>query len=94
MNPEAVQTFSRPGCPNLREIANESEKLITYVASEMKFTRRCSRDLLGSRQAVIWELTDARHAPHRAGHPPAGEPARFRRSTDWHPNDVGGASFD
>jgi DNA polymerase-3 subunit delta len=60
MNPEAVQAFRELVAPNLREIANELEKLITYVGKRNEILPEDVRAICSaSRQAVIWELTDA-----------------------------------
>jgi DNA polymerase-3 subunit delta len=60
MNPEAVQVFRELVAPNLREIANELEKLFTYVGKRTAVTKEDVRAICSaSRQAVIWELTDA-----------------------------------
>jgi DNA polymerase-3 subunit delta len=60
MNPEAVQVFRDLVAPNLREIANELEKLITYVGKRNEILPEDVRAICSaSRQAVIWELTDA-----------------------------------
>jgi DNA polymerase III subunit delta len=57
---EAVQTFRELVAPNLREIANELEKLFTYVGKRSEVTKEDVRAICSaSRQAVIWELTDA-----------------------------------
>jgi DNA polymerase-3 subunit delta len=57
---DAVQTFRELVAPNLREIANELEKLFTYVGKRSEVTREDVRAICSaSRQAVIWELTDA-----------------------------------
>ena len=60
MGAEAVQTFRELVAPNLREIANELEKLFTYVGKRSDVTKEDVRAVCSvSRQAVIWELTDA-----------------------------------
>lgn len=60
MGAEAVQTFRELVAPNLREIANELEKLFTYVGKRSEVTKEDVRAICSvSRQAVIWELTDA-----------------------------------
>jgi DNA polymerase-3 subunit delta len=60
MNPEAVQAFRELVAPNLREIANELEKLFVYVGKRAAVTKEDVRAICSaSRQAVIWELTDA-----------------------------------
>jgi len=60
MNPEAVQAFRELVAPNLREIVNELEKLFTYVGKRTAITKEDVRAICSaSRQAVIWELTDA-----------------------------------
>ena len=59
MDPEAVHAFRELVAPNLREIANELEKLITYVGKRNDITKEDVRAICSaSRQAVIWELTD------------------------------------
>jgi DNA polymerase-3 subunit delta len=68
MNPEAVHAFRELVAPNLREIANELEKLITYVGKRNEILPEDVRAICSaSRQAVIWELTDALGA-RRAAH--------------------------
>ena len=66
MSAEAVQAFRELVAPNLREIANELEKLFTYVGKRPAIAKEDVRAICSaSRQAVIWELTDAlggRHA--------------------------------
>ena len=60
MNPDAVQVFRELVAPNLREIANELEKLFVYVGKRTAVTKDDVRAICStSRQAVIWELTDA-----------------------------------
>jgi len=60
MNPEAVHAFRELVAPTLREIANELEKLFTYVGKRAAVTKEDIRAICSaSRQAVIWELTDA-----------------------------------
>ena len=60
MAPDAVQVFRELVAPNLREIANELEKLFTYVGKRNAVTKEDVRAVCSvSRQAVIWELTDA-----------------------------------
>jgi DNA polymerase-3 subunit delta len=67
MNVEAVQAFRELVAPNLREIANELEKLITYVGKRNEILPEDVRAICSaSRQAVIWELTDALGARHIA----------------------------
>jgi DNA polymerase III subunit delta len=57
---DAVQTFRELVAPNLREIANELEKLFTYVGKRGEVIKEDVRAICSaSRQAVIWELTDA-----------------------------------
>ena len=60
MTGDAVAAFRELVAPNLREIANELEKLVCYVGPRPVIT---GADVLAicsvSRQAVIWELTDA-----------------------------------
>ncbi len=60
MSPDAVQAFRELVAPNLREIANELEKLFVYVGKRTAVTQEDVRAICSaSRQAVIWELTDA-----------------------------------
>ena len=60
MSAEAVQAFRELVAPNLREIANELEKLFTYVGKRPAVAKEDVRAICSaSRQAVIWELTDA-----------------------------------
>ena len=60
MGPDAVQAFRDLVAPTLREIANELEKLITYIGKRPEITKEDVRAICSaSRQAVIWELTDA-----------------------------------
>ncbi len=60
MNPDGVQAFRELVAPTLREIANELEKLFLYVGKRREITREDVRAICSaSRQAVIWELTDA-----------------------------------
>ena len=60
MNPDAVQAFRELVAPTLREIANELEKLFLYVGKRRDITKEDVRAICSaSRQAVIWELTDA-----------------------------------
>jgi DNA polymerase-3 subunit delta len=60
MTAEAVHVFRELVSPNLREIANELEKLFTYVGKRTAITKEDVRAICSaSRQAVIWELTDA-----------------------------------
>ncbi|HUI07040.1 MAG TPA: DNA polymerase III subunit delta [Verrucomicrobiae bacterium] len=60
MNPEAVQAFRELVAPSLREIANELEKLFLYVGKRREITADDVRAICSAtRQAVIWELTDA-----------------------------------
>jgi len=60
MNPDAVQVFRELVAPTLREIANELEKLFLYVGKRREITRDDVRAICSAtRQAVIWQLTDA-----------------------------------
>jgi len=60
MDADAVQAFRELVAPNLREIANELEKLFTYVGKRTAATKEDVHAICSvSRQAVIWELTDA-----------------------------------
>ena len=57
---DANALFRELVAPNLREIANELEKLFCYVGSRPEITAADVRAICSvSRQAVIWELTDA-----------------------------------
>ncbi len=57
---EALETFRQMVEPSLREIANELEKLCLYVGARPEITAADVRAICSaSRQAVIWELTDA-----------------------------------
>jgi len=58
--PDAVQAFRELVAPTLREIANELEKLFLYVGQRREITKDDVRAICSAtRQAVIWELTDA-----------------------------------
>ena len=60
MNGEAFEAFRALVAPDLREIANELEKLSIYVGKRKEITAVDVRAICCvSRQAVIWELTDA-----------------------------------
>ena len=60
MKPDAVQAFRELVAPTLREIANELEKLFLYTGKRREILREDVRAICSaSRQAVIWELTDA-----------------------------------
>jgi DNA polymerase-3 subunit delta len=60
MSPDAVQAFRDLVAPTLREIANELEKLFTYVGKRREIAKEDVRAICSaSRQAVIWELTDS-----------------------------------
>jgi DNA polymerase-3 subunit delta len=60
MSVDAVQAFRELVAPNLREIANELEKLFIYVGKRHEIAKEDVRAICSvSRQAVIWELTDA-----------------------------------
>jgi len=60
MGADAVQAFRDLVAPSLREIANELEKLFTYVGNRNEVTKDDVHAICSaSRQAVIWELTDA-----------------------------------
>lgn len=60
MNPEAMQAFRELVAPSLREIANELEKLFLYTGKRREIVKEDVRTICSaSRQAVIWELTDA-----------------------------------
>ncbi len=55
----AIATFRELVAPNLREIANELEKLCLYAGQRTELTDADVRAICSaSRQAVIWELTD------------------------------------
>ena len=68
MSPDAVGAFRNLVAPNLREIANELEKLCVYAGKRKEIATEDVRAICSaSRQAVIWELTDAlgmRRTPH------------------------------
>lgn len=65
MSADAVQAFRELVAPNLREIANELEKLFIYVGKRPGITKEDVRAICSaSRQSVIWELTDALGARH------------------------------
>ena len=56
----AFETFRGLVAPDLREIANELEKLSIYVGNRKEISTADVRAICSvSRQAVIWELTDA-----------------------------------
>ena len=60
MTGEGVAAFRELVAPNLREIANELEKLVCYVGPRPAITGADVHAICSvSRQAVIWELTDA-----------------------------------
>ncbi|MEI8064396.1 MAG: DNA polymerase III subunit delta, partial [Verrucomicrobiota bacterium] len=60
MTNDAVATFRELVAPNLREIANELEKLCLYAGQRAELTDADVRGICSvSRQSVIWELTDA-----------------------------------
>jgi DNA polymerase-3 subunit delta len=60
MNADAVQAFRELVAPSLREIANELEKLFVYTGKRQEILKEDVRAICSvSRQAVIWELTDA-----------------------------------
>jgi DNA polymerase-3 subunit delta len=60
MDPAVVATFRDLVAPSLREIANELEKLFLYVGARREITSDDVRTICSaSRQAVIWDLTDA-----------------------------------
>ena len=60
MNAGAFEVFRELVAPDLREMANELEKLCIYVGKRTEITDRDVRAICAaSRQAVIWELTDA-----------------------------------
>ena len=60
MNADAVQAFRELVAPSLREIANELEKLFVYTGQRREVSKEDVRAICSvSRQAVIWELTDA-----------------------------------
>jgi DNA polymerase-3 subunit delta len=57
---EAFEVFRELVAPDLREIANELEKLSIYVGTRKVISAADVRAICSvSRQAVIWELTDA-----------------------------------
>lgn len=60
LSPAGYQVFRELVAPSLREIANELEKLCLYVGARAAITDADVRAIVSaSRQAVIWELTDA-----------------------------------
>ncbi len=60
MGAAAFETFRGLVAPDLREIANELEKLSIYVGNRKEISTADVRAICSvSRQAVIWELTDA-----------------------------------
>ena len=60
MTPGAFEAFRALVAPDLREMANELEKLCLYVGNRGEITDADVRAICSaSRQAVIWELTDA-----------------------------------
>lgn len=57
--PDALEVFGDVVAPDLREIANEIEKLSLYVGKRPAITVADVRAICSaSRQAVVWELTD------------------------------------
>ena len=60
MTPGAFGLFRELVAPDLREMANELEKLSLYVGKRAEITDTDVRAICSaSRQSVIWELTDA-----------------------------------
>jgi len=60
MTADAIEAFREMVAPSLREIANELEKLLVYTGKRREITRADVQAICSaSRQAVIWELTDA-----------------------------------
>jgi len=60
MNDQALAIFRELVAPDFREIANELEKAALYVGDRPEITADDIRTICSSsRQAVIWELTDA-----------------------------------
>jgi DNA polymerase-3 subunit delta len=60
MSHEALKTFRELVAVDLREMANELEKLFVYVGKRREISADDVRAICSaSRQAVIWELTDA-----------------------------------
>src|SRR5439155_5259682 len=60
MVPAAFEVFRALVAPDLREMANELEKLCIYVGKRNEILEADVREICSaSRQAVIWELTDA-----------------------------------
>jgi DNA polymerase-3 subunit delta len=60
LNHAGFELFRELVAPNLREIANELEKLCLYVGARAQITETDVRAICSaSRQAVIWELTDS-----------------------------------
>ena len=67
MNDGAFETFRELVAPDLREIANELEKLSIYVGNRKEISAADVRAICCvSRLAVIWELTDALGTRHVA----------------------------
>ena len=65
MSAEAVQVFRDRVAPDRREIANELEKLCLYVGDRPEIHQADVRAVCSvSRQAIIWDLTDALGARH------------------------------
>jgi DNA polymerase-3 subunit delta len=59
ITPDALEVFGELVAPDLREIANEIEKLRLYVGKRTDITGADVRAICSaSRQAVVWELTD------------------------------------
>jgi len=69
--PDALEAFRQLVEPSLREVANELEKLFVYVGQRADITAADVRAICSaSRQAVVWELTDAigaRNLPRAIG---------------------------
>jgi len=60
LSPGAFQAFRELVAPDLREMANELEKLCLYVGKRVEVTAADVKAICSaSRQAIIWELTDA-----------------------------------
>ena len=60
MTAQAADAFTGLVAANYRELANELEKLFVYVGKKPEITEGDVRAIVSpSRQAVIWELTDA-----------------------------------
>ncbi|MDW8343161.1 MAG: DNA polymerase III subunit delta [Verrucomicrobiae bacterium] len=60
MTAQAFDLFQKLVVSDFREMANELEKLVTYVGTRSEITEADVRAIVSpSRQAIIWDLTDA-----------------------------------